>query len=156
MVNVRVPDFFLILKNDNGLAPSRACYRHRRVRTEIAADALLVRIRPAFEGSRYALSGQDVDEVVVASRLPEAGLFPIAVWPLQVLVARPLTTTRRKRRFRAAELEAIGWGQLYRTELDARTGPAREGAPRRESEKSSFGSQSFSRALLLAVADLEV
>jgi hypothetical protein len=114
------PDFFLASTEGYELDVPRRCYRLRRVTGRNVDDYLVVRIDPPLSGQKFGMGRHDLDKVVVATRHQGSTLFPISEWPTYVHVARMLGTAEKKDSFTAADLESIGWGELYQTESDAR------------------------------------
>jgi len=120
MNSTATPDFFLASTEGYELDVPRRCYRLRRVAGRPADDYLVVRIDPPLSGQKFGMGERDLDKVVVATRHQGSTLFPISEWPIYVHVARMLGVAEKKDSFAAADLESIGWGELYQTESDAR------------------------------------
>jgi hypothetical protein len=116
------PDFFLASTEGYGLEAPRRCYRLRRVPGRAVDDYLVIRIDPPLGGQRFGLGDRDIDKLVIATRHQGSTLFPISEWPTHVHVARMLGSAEKRDSFGTGDLEAIGWGELYRTEDDARRG----------------------------------
>jgi len=115
------PDFYLASTEGYGLEEPRRCWRIKRLATQGRDHLLLVRIDPPLIGQKYGMGGRDIDLVLVATRHRGASLFSVDAWPAYVHVARPLVDDPERRdRLEANELTSIGWGELYRTEEDAR------------------------------------
>ncbi|MCC7047273.1 MAG: hypothetical protein IT562_11225 [Alphaproteobacteria bacterium] len=99
----------------------RACWRIRRLSTKSRDDLLLVRIEPPLVGQKYGLGGEDIHEVIVATRHQGASLFPISEWPLYVHVARlKVAVPENRDRLEPDEFDSIAWAELYPTREDAR------------------------------------
>lgn len=121
MTDRGTPDFFLASTEGYGFDVPRACYRVRRVAGRAPADDyLVVRIDPPLDGQSFGRGEHDLDKVVLATRHQGATLFPVSEWPTYVHVARLLGPAEKKDRLEAGDLDSIGWGELYRTEAEAR------------------------------------
>ena len=80
---------------------------------------VLVSIDPPLIGQQYGLGGEDVHEVVLASRHFGYSLNPITEWPAYVHVALPLGDIRSKSGpLSKDDLQLIGWGEIYRKRED--------------------------------------
>ena len=115
------PDFYLASTEGYGMEAPRRCWRVKRLANDSRDDLLLIRIEPPLLGQKYGLGGRDIDLVLVATRHQGASRFPISEWPVYVHVARPLINAPEAREtIHPNEYQSIAWGELYRTEDDAR------------------------------------
>jgi len=113
-----VKDFYLASTEGYGLEIPRHCVPIRRLRGDVRDDYLLVKITPPLIGQHFGLGGNDIAQVIVASRHEGESLFPVRSWPVYVHVARLLvpsigTTVQQD------EMELIAWAELYPTKADA-------------------------------------
>lgn len=119
MEHSTAPDFFLASSEGYDMETPRACWRLRRLASDVRNDLLLIRIDPPVIGQRFGLGNQDIDRVIVATRHQGASLFPISEWPLYVHVARLLAPLPdNQTQVPSTALQSIAWAELYPT-LDA-------------------------------------
>ncbi|MEK7381720.1 MAG: hypothetical protein AAB262_00355 [Elusimicrobiota bacterium] len=117
---MNIPDFYLASTESKRFEHPRRCRALKRVCSESRDDLLLIQIEPPLIGQDYGLGSNDINVVAVATRHMGDSLFPIQSWPVYVHVARILTRSpAESEHFKDAELEAIAWAELYRTEEDA-------------------------------------
>ena len=114
--------FYLVSSEGYGLEDPRHCLPVRRLQGERRDDYLLVRISPPILGQNFGLGGQDIEEVILATRHQGESLFSISRWPVYVHVARLLDSPPDMDTIRDGEMELIGWAELYPTEADALAG----------------------------------
>jgi hypothetical protein len=84
-------------------------------------DLLAIRIDPPIPGAPYELAN-DMDFVIVASRLGGDSLFPINTFPTEpipVYVGRPLVDWRDRTNLNPDELKLLDWAELYPSESEA-------------------------------------
>jgi len=114
------PDFYLASSEGYGMQNPRRAFRLKRIGGDHRDDYLLIRIDPPLIGQTYGLGGEDVYEVIVATRSLSESLFPIERWPAFVHVALPLVKDPSSREvIHDTELREIAWAELYRNEEDA-------------------------------------
>jgi hypothetical protein len=121
------PDFYLASGESHGFEVPRREWRVRRIRSEHRNDLLAIRIEPPLNlKPPLKLTGASSEQrklsvLVVATRHKGASLFPIDSWPVFVHIAEPLVRNVESREvLRSSEIKSIAWGELYRTEQDAR------------------------------------
>lgn len=115
------PDFYLASSEGYAMEEPRACWRLRRLASDVRDDLLLIRIDPPVIGQPFGLGARDIDEVIVATRHQGASLFPISEWPLYVHVARLLAPlSEDQTRLQDSAFESIAWAELYPTAERAR------------------------------------
>jgi hypothetical protein len=119
-----VTEFYMASTEGYTLENPRRCTPVRRLRGPIRDDYLLIKIDPPLIGQPFGLGANDIDEVIVATRLEGVSLFPIERWPVDVYVVRLLVASEAKETVMADEMELIAWAELYPTEehAKARTG----------------------------------
>ena len=118
---VSAPDFYLASTDSEILKEPRRCWQIKRVTAGHRDDLLMARIDPPIPPLKYS-ADLSINLVLLATRHRGASLFPINEWPTYVHVARPLIDNPESRnRFLEGEFTSILWGELYRTEHDART-----------------------------------
>ena len=122
-------DFFLTSSEGYDLEQPRSCIRVKRLGGRVVDDYLLVRIDPPVIEQKYGLGGDDVHELVLATRHEGQSLFPVSEWPLYVHVARPLRDLSRDdiQSIGNQDIEIIGWGEIYEDEEDAKRASGRNG-----------------------------
>lgn len=115
------PDFYLASADGVLFEKPRRCWRGKRIAIDDRDDLLLIRIDPPLVGQNYGCGARDIDLLLVAPRHEGGSLFPINEWPIYVHIARPLIDNAEKcDSLHPNEIESIAWGELYRTEEDAR------------------------------------
>jgi hypothetical protein len=124
------PSFYLISGERSDPRVPTACWPIGRLRDSSRDDYMLVSISPAIVGQKYSLGSQNIDQLVLSTRLSGTTLFPIQGWPCHVYVMRIKNDSILASHFIEKEdVEMIGWGTLHPTEEDARrvefTGPPR-------------------------------
>lgn len=114
-------DFYLASTEGYGLEHPRKCFIIRRLSTETRQDLLLVRVVPPLIVQKRAIGSGDLELVVLATRHRGSTLFPIKEWPVYVHVARAKHVNSIEADIVSQDdLEVVAWGELYRTEEDAR------------------------------------
>ena len=117
---MRAPDCYLASTEGYGLEEPRACWRIKRLATTRRKDLLLMRICPPLPRNSYGLE-KDIDLILVAPRHQGSSLFRINRWPVYVHVARFLIDDPEVcEGLQDGDFKSIAWGELYRTEEDAR------------------------------------
>ena len=75
---------------------------------------------PPIIGQRYGLGGNDVTQLILATRHEGITLFPVTEWPAHVYVYRILDETLLKQKvFEDHQVETIAWGIIYRSLAEA-------------------------------------
>jgi hypothetical protein len=93
------------------------------VRWDARTECLWLRIDPPLIGQAFGLRERDIDQVVVCARLPSVSMFPIRQWPMYVEIARfSVDAPEDGDQLQDHELTHIMYGELYRTEQEARVG----------------------------------
>jgi hypothetical protein len=115
-------DFYMGSTESTLLERPRRCWRVKRLTTPNRKDDLLVvRVAPPISGAPYELAN-DMDSVIVASRLGGDSLFPINTFPkapIPVYVGRPLVDWRDRTNLNPDELKLLDWAELYPSEAEA-------------------------------------
>jgi len=120
-MHLRQPDFYLASSEGYGMREPRRCFRIKRLAGDERDDLLLIRVDPPFVGQWYGLGGQNIHQVILATRFAGDSLFPVVQWPVFVHVARALVPDPVTRSIlHQDELDEIGWGEVYATDADAR------------------------------------
>lgn len=99
--------------------PVRECHFLRKLRFDTGKECALVRLDPPVVGQDFG-SGQDLDQFVVAARHEGGTLFPVSEFPLFVFVGLLRDGVAGAAEISTADVQVIGWGELYRTAEDAR------------------------------------
>jgi hypothetical protein len=86
--------------------------------------ALLVRLSPGVSQETYPSSKQNpvIEHFILTHRLVGGSIYPIvSEWPLDVYILLPLYDIDREiTELSKADYEMASWGELYRTEKDAK------------------------------------
>ena len=118
--SMSTPDFYLASTDSKILEEPRRCWQVKRVTAGRRHDLLMARIDPPLPPLEYR-DNLTINLVLLATRHRGASLFPINEWPVYVHVARPLVDNPESRdKFLEGEFTSMLWGELYRTEHDAR------------------------------------
>jgi hypothetical protein len=102
------------------LEPVRECIFVRPVHFHSGKAAALVKLSPPVPGAVFGDNAAEISDVIVTSREEGENLFAIKRFPCHVYIARlrrPGVTTEST--LGKADLEILGWGELYRTRTDA-------------------------------------
>jgi len=99
--------------------PVRRCRVVRHTRLETGRDVLLIEVSPAVVGQDFDRAA-DITELVVAARFEGSTVCPMTKFPLFVYIAVPPEAYDGVAPLRVDDLLVIAWGELYRTEEDAR------------------------------------
>jgi hypothetical protein len=114
-------DFYLCL--NEGAGEPRACWCKGRMRDARRNDWMHVAIEPPVIGQHYGLGGEDIFQVLLATRHKGQTLFPVSGWPAHVYVLRSLDQSiLGQPEFDDAQVQLIEWGMLYRTYEEAIVG----------------------------------
>lgn len=98
----------------------RECNVRRHTVTESGKPALVVVVDPPVPGQDFNRA-DDISAVVLVARFEGSTVPPINEFPRFVHIAiAPIDMLHGFGRLRSAHLQAIGWGELYRTAEDAR------------------------------------
>ncbi len=100
--------------------PVRECIVRRHMATESGKDALFVELNPPVPGQDFDRAG-DISAVVLTARFEGSSVSPIDEFPcfVHIAIARVNSPTGYDS-LGPAQLQVIGWGELYRTAEDAR------------------------------------
>ena len=137
---MNAPDFYLASCDYRDFAEPQACYvvRHLWMDRE-TRHALLVRISPGVSQEEFPSSEQKpvIEYFILTQRFQGTSIYPIVSgWPLYVYILLPMYDTGREITILSkADYEMASWGELYRTEKDARKTVSRfsrGSRPRRE------------------------
>jgi len=115
-----LPDFYLISTETYNKFEPRACYIEKRIpAANRQDDFMLVWIEPEIYGIPFGIKN-DIEEVVLATRLEGQTLFPINEWPLYVYVCH-ITNKNWKQgdSLTGDDLAIILWGEIYMTKDEA-------------------------------------
>ena len=101
---------------------SRRCEFVRRVLVGNSKPGVIARLTPPIPGD----AGEDdtYSTVLITHRHAGYGLFPISSFPCFVFVGKPRLSGEEielRDSFEASEVDILAWGELYRSEEDART-----------------------------------
>jgi hypothetical protein len=109
-------DFVLCMGGRDDLSRPRFCYRRKQLRENLRDDCLLIDITPSIIGKTYGLGGDDITQLILATRHVGVTLFPVTEWPAHVYVYRILDDTILSQDvFDASQIEMIAWGIIYRS-----------------------------------------
>ena len=75
---------------------------------------MLCEIAPPIMGQPFGLGGQNIHEIIIASRHAGYSIFSINEWPVYVHVAK-LTSDAVSDKFTISknDIESIGWAEIY-------------------------------------------
>lgn len=108
------PDFYLTSSEGYNLEEIRACYKQKRLMGNHPDGYMLCEIVPPILGQPYGLGGQDINEIVIASRHVGYSVFKINEWPCYVHVARLMEEIPdNKFAIIESDIESIGWAEIY-------------------------------------------
>lgn len=101
--------------------PVRTCTVRTRVVLESGKPALVVDLEPHIQGQGLDRSG-DISTVVLVARFEGSSVSPIDEFPCFVYITTSCTDSSGRLDTMASmqQLQVIGWGELYRTAVDAR------------------------------------
>ena len=100
------------------LAEPHACWELDRMRDSLRDDYMLVRIEPPFRDER--IGPEDLDTLILSTRLRPHSLYPITSWPVHVYVTRVVEPAILKAlRFKKEEVQLLAWGAIFETLKDA-------------------------------------
>jgi len=111
------PDLYLSSLESSRFEPVRRCRLIRRLRFDTGKPCALVSLDPPVIGQDFG-ELEDLAELIVTARHEGASLFPIEEFPLFVHLGL-LRAPGDPDVISAADVEVIGWGELYRTADDA-------------------------------------
>lgn len=112
------PDFFLDGEGE-GLNTIYACWRRKRLRDNVRDDYLLVDIEPPMIGQKYGLGGEDITQLILATRHQGVTLFPVTEWPAHVFVCRILDEGLLEQEvFEAHQIQMIAWAVILPSPSD--------------------------------------
>jgi hypothetical protein len=118
---MKKPDFYLASSEGYELEAPRQCWRIKRLVTNERNDFLLIKIDPPIIGQKFGLGGQDIFEVLVATRFSDDSLYPIKKWPVFVYVSRLLIENPELiESLSDNDFELIAWAELYESEESAK------------------------------------
>ena len=88
------------------------------MRDSFRDDYMLVRIEPPFGDER--IGPEDVDTLILSTRLMPHSLYPITSWPVHVYVTRVVEPAILKAlEFKKEEVQLLAWGTIFETLKDA-------------------------------------
>lgn len=111
---------YLSSRDSLALAAPRRCVPVRRLLGGTPTQYLLASIDPPVEVPQMGSPGPLLQEVILAPRFVGETLFPIRTWPVFVHVARLDGPYPADDRIQDDQVESLYWGELYRTEEEAR------------------------------------
>jgi hypothetical protein len=77
---------------------------------------LLIKVAPPIF---YVQTLENLEILLIASRLLGDSLFPVSRWPIDVYVTRLLVDPANKEALRDDEFTLIAWGELYASKEEA-------------------------------------
>lgn len=102
--------------------PVRRCDVVRSLVFDTGKPALLADISPGVIGQDFGRGGDDITRVVLSARHEGESVDPITSFPCFVHISIPAQGyDELQSPVRADDLTNIGWGELYRTEDDAKS-----------------------------------
>jgi len=118
---MQAPETYYLSSLDSArFEPVRECTVRRHMPTESGKAALIVDLNPPVPGQDFDRAG-DISTVVLAARFEGSTVAPIDEFPCFVHIAIPRANSPiGYDSLGSAELQVIGWGELYRTAEDAR------------------------------------
>jgi hypothetical protein len=117
-MNDRLPDFYMTSSESNELKQLRKCYRIKRFHAPRRDDYLLIHISPPFEIRENGIIGDQISELIIATRHKGVSLFPIVQWPVSVYVLRVVNKNPTELdKIEDDELALIGWAEIYDSQL---------------------------------------
>lgn len=121
------PAFFLTTAGEYKLlSKPRACSFVRRLRDVNRDDYMLVRIDPPLIGQSFGLGGNDITELLLATRHQGFSLFPPHRGAKEVYVARIVdSVVLAAESFSRDQVQLIAWGTIF-DDLEMATARARE------------------------------
>jgi hypothetical protein len=82
-------------------------------------DCMLVRLERPFRDER--IGPEEMDRLILSTRLRPYSLYPITSWPAHVYVTRVVEPAILKTlTFTKEEVQLIGWGAIFETLKDAK------------------------------------
>lgn len=111
--------YYLSSLESERLAPVRECKVLFRTQFTSGKECLVVKVQPEIVAQEFGTPV--LDTLVLVSRHEGEGLSPIGRFPCFVFVCRNLRSGHyiQTEPLERSDLEIIGWGELYRTSLDA-------------------------------------
>jgi hypothetical protein len=88
----------------------RRCCSVRRIDVLPRGSALLVKVEPPVDGTKYGLNQRDISMVLLTA---DNDLFPIREWPKRVHVHLPLVDPEMETPMTWDMAKRIAWGNLY-------------------------------------------
>lgn len=114
------PTFYLDPTEHGDVRELRVCREIGRFSDNFRNDYMLVSIDPPIIGQKYGLGGEDIAQVLLATRHRDYSLYPIQSWPEFVYVIRILDRAiLQTKQFSEKQVELISWGVLYQTREQA-------------------------------------
>ena len=127
------PDYYLGSTETSRPFRPRKCFVKERLVIGNRDDWALVNIDPPIIGQPYGLGGEDIEQVVLATRHDGFTLWPVNMWPVSVHIARVVSkSVLGTGKATGADVQLIAWGELYSTMAEASAASRRSGS-RRES-----------------------
>jgi hypothetical protein len=119
MRTTTIADFYLISTELRSPYEPRACYIKKRVKNSLRDDFALVTIDPPIHREIYN-TNIDLSEIVLASRLDNASLFPVTEWPVYVYICLLKKDLADDLVFiEKDDFSIIDWGVVYPSEQEA-------------------------------------
>lgn len=113
-------EYYLSSLESYELEEPRKCTLLKIIKMPSGKVIAIAEIFPEIIGQKYGCK-EDIKYVVISHRHEGFGLFPIAKFPCFVFVAIPLVNdVLTFDKLETSQLNVIAWGELYRTESDAR------------------------------------
>ncbi len=112
------PVFYLVSGERSEPTIPTACRYLGRLRDSRRDDYMLVAIDPVIHGAKYGMGQQDIDQLVLSTRLVGASL--LRQWPCFVYVMRVVENSiLTSLTIREDDVQMISWGSLHQSEEDA-------------------------------------
>ena len=118
---MKLPETYYLSSLDSvRFEPVRECTVRRHTITESGKQALVVSLSPPVPGQDFSRA-DDISTLVLVARFEGSSVSPINEFPCFVHIAiAPMDSLYDSSILASAQLQVIGWGELYRTAGDAR------------------------------------
>ena len=110
--------YYLSSFDSTRLSLTRECRFERLLVFESGKTAAVARLSPGVIGQDFNCAA-DIEMVVLTPRHEGVSIDPVSEFPCFVFVAIPSDLSALESPIRPDDLEIIGWGELYRTRVDA-------------------------------------
>ena len=104
-------DFYLASTELREPFAPRRCKVLRRIKSELRDDLALVEIIPPLPAVTYD-TDQDIDSLILGSRLEGLSIFPVSRWPLPVYICKSKTSSDSSGFIRASDLTVLDKGEI--------------------------------------------